>query len=42
VLEGHGVQPDIVVQTNPDQLANADPVLDAARKYIRGKLAAAR
>jgi hypothetical protein len=42
VLEGQGVMPDIVVKTNPDQLAHADPVLEAARKYLRRKIAAAR
>jgi C-terminal processing protease CtpA/Prc len=41
VLEGRGVKPDIIVKTKTDQLENADPVLEAARKYLRGKLATA-
>jgi hypothetical protein len=41
VLEGCGVKPDIIVKTKADQLENADPVLEAARKYLRGKLATA-
>jgi carboxyl-terminal processing protease len=34
--EGHGIAPDIRVETDPDDLKNSDPVLDAALKSLRG------
>lgn len=42
VLEGRGVKPDVVVKASPDQLTNADPVLEAGKTFLRGKVAASR
>ena len=36
-LEGRGVRPDTIVKTKPADFEKADPVLEAALKYLRGK-----
>jgi hypothetical protein len=36
LLEGKGVRPDMIIKATPRDLGKADPVLDAALKYLRG------
>jgi len=42
VLEGHGVKPDVAVQTNLEDLRQTDAVLDAAIDFVREKAPALR
>ena len=39
ILEGRGVRPDIMIKTDLAALENADPVLEAALKFLRGAAA---
>ena len=36
-FEGVGIQPDIPVKVQPDQITTADPVIDAALKALTAK-----